>query len=116
MREDTRRLYDVLDAVAAIERHATIAREDFDQNELIQVWVVHHIEIIGEAVRAMSAELKAKYPQVPWGPIGAMRNFLIHQYFGVDLEEVWSVVQRDLQPLKAQIQGILGQLVEEGEP
>ena len=114
MREDVRRLQDILEAITLIEKYTAGGRGGFDQSDLIRVWVVHHIEIIGEAARAMTAELRAAHPEIPWAPISAMRNILVHQYFDIDPEEVWSVVARDLPALKQQITNILGALKPEG--
>lgn len=77
------------------------------QDELIQTWVVHHIQIIGEAARRLSEEARLKHDEIPWPAIIAMRNILVHDYFTVDVEEVWSTVERDLPPLKAEILSML---------
>ena len=114
MREDVRRLQDILEAITLIEKYTAGGRAEFDQSDLVRVWVVHHIEIIGEAARAMTAELRTAHPEIPWAPISAMRNILVHQYFDIDPEEVWSVVARDLPTLKQQITKILGALNQEG--
>lgn len=76
---------------------------------MIQVWIVHHIQIIGEAARALSDEIRARHNQIPWPLIG-MRHILVHNYFfGIDLDEVWSVVERDLPRLKENVRAILAQ-------
>lgn len=95
------------DAIARIERYAARGREVFFADELIQTWIVHHLEILGEAARALAPELKARYPKIPWKEIGAMRNLLIHSYFRVDPQEVWAVVERDLPALKQQIANVI---------
>jgi uncharacterized protein with HEPN domain len=77
---------------------------------LIQTWVVHHITIIGEACRTLSDDCQARYTNVPWADIVGMRNILVHHYFGIDTEAVWSVVERDLPELKLNIQAILKNL------
>jgi uncharacterized protein with HEPN domain len=69
--------------------------------------MLHHIQIIGEAVRTISEPMRLSYPEVPWAQIGAMRNILVHEYFDVDLGEVWVTVQRDLPGLKHMVQQIL---------
>lgn len=94
MRKDAERLRDVLEAIAAIERHAGPDRLRFDADELVRTWCLHHIEIIGEAVARVSDELRAKYPLAPWREIVAMRNNLIHGYFDVDWEVVWAETSR----------------------
>ena len=107
MREPQERLRDILDAIAGIERYAARGRDAFDQNELIQVWIVHHLQIIGEAAAQLSRKFHDAHPEVPWPQIVAMRNILVHEYFGVDLGEVWNAVERDLPGFKLAIEGLL---------
>ena len=70
------------------------------------------LEIIGEATKSLSEELKTKYPQVPWKEIAGMRDKLIHQYFGVDLELVWETIRKDLPKLKNRVIRILKEIEE----
>ena len=107
MRDDRSRLLDVIEAIERIERYAARGRKAFEADELLQTWVVHHIQIIGEAVRKLSDALRSEHPEIPWAQIIAMRNIVVHDYFGVDTEEVWAAVERDLPDLKRKIQAIL---------
>jgi len=72
--------------------------------------MVYHIEVIGEAANQLSEELRARHPDIPWRAIAAMRHALVHAYFRVDLDEVWSVVQGDLPGLKTRILELLRSL------
>ena len=76
MRADRDRLADVLEAIERIERHTSTGREAFDTDELVQVWVVRHLQIIGEAVGHLSEDVRARYPDVPWRSIIGMRHVL----------------------------------------
>lgn len=107
MRDDRERLRDILEAIERIERYTSKGREEFMQDELIQTWVVHHIQIIGEAARRLSEEIRSEHDEVPWPAIIAMRNILVHDYFSVDIDEVWSTIERDLPPLKVEVSSIL---------
>jgi uncharacterized protein with HEPN domain len=107
VRNDRERLLDIQEAIAAIERHAGTGRHAFEADELIQIWVIHHLQIIGEAVRALSEDFRARNSQVNWAGIIGARNVLVHQYFGIDWDVVWTVVQSDLPVLKRQIEEIL---------
>lgn len=69
--------------------------------------VIRNLEIIGEATRRLSEPTKASEPGTPWRDIGAMRNVLMHHYFRVDLDRVWDVVERDLDPLAAAVERLL---------
>lgn len=107
MRRDLDRLRDVLEAIDRIQQRTNLSRQAFDADPLVQVWVIHHLEIVGEACRGLSQELRSRHPEVPWGAIIGMRNILVHDYFGLNLDEVWSAVERDVPQLRRQIQAIL---------
>ena len=107
MRDDRERLIDILEAIGQIEKYAVNGFEAFFQNELIQVWFTRHLQIIGEAARSLSSDLTDKYPGLPWGEIVGLRNVLVHNYFEIDQEVVWGIVQNDLPPLKKQVETIL---------
>jgi uncharacterized protein with HEPN domain len=107
MRSPQERLLDILEAIARIERYVALGKARFLEDELIQVWMVHHLERIGEAAARLGREFHEAHPQVPWREMVAMRNLLVHEYFSVDLEEVWETAVRDLPLLKAQIQTLL---------
>lgn len=110
MRDDRERLLDILESIDRINRQAQRGRHVFESDELVQTWMVHHIEILGEATRGVSEEPRKRYPKVPWREMVAMRNVLAHDYFGIDVEQVWATVERDLPPLREQIEAILQDL------
>ena len=110
MRSERERLLDILEAIERIEKYAEKGKDAFEADELIQTWIVHHITIIGEACRTLPEEFQAGNANVPWADIVGMRNILVHHYFGIDTEAVWSVVERDLPELKLNIQMILKKL------
>jgi uncharacterized protein with HEPN domain len=110
VRSDRERLEDIQEAIARIEKHTVGGRQAFEQDELVQMWMVHHLQIIGEACRGLSSDLRDQHPQVPWTQIVGMRNILVHSYFNVDTDVVWSVVEQDLPDLKNNTQAILRSL------
>lgn len=112
MRDAAERLRDIQEAITRITKYTNQGRHIFDQDELVQTWVIHHLEIIGEAVRSIPQDFKDIHPEISWKQISRMRNILIHIYFGVDLDIVWEVVERDLPGLKASIDALLNT----GEP
>ena len=114
MRDNVERLRDVLEAIERIEKYSIRGQQAFEQDELVQIWIIHHFELIGEAIRAISPDLIAQHPEIPWPKISGMRNALIHRYFGIDLPIVWSAVESDLPDLKSKVKTILQQL--EGTP
>ena len=103
MRDDNERLNDILEAIQRIEVYSAQGQEAFERDELIQTWIVHHLQIIGEAANRLSAEFRATHEEIPWPQIIAMRNILVHTYFHVDLNEVWNTVERDLPELKGKV-------------
>ena len=115
MRRDTERLRDILEAIERIARYAGGGTEAFENNELIQNWVVSHIQIISEACNHVSEETQTAHPEIPWLKIIGMRNILVHSYFDIDLEAVKAVLERDLPVLKSQITALLRKLEESSE-
>ncbi|NOX63794.1 MAG: DUF86 domain-containing protein [Chloroflexi bacterium] len=107
MRDDSERLRDMLDAIEKIESHVGEDRTAFEEDELLQVWVIYHLQIIGEAASRLSDEVWERHPEIPWKQIVGMRHILVHHYFGIDLELVWQVVENDLPDLKLKIKRIL---------
>ena len=107
MRAERERLLDILEAIERIEKYAEQGRTAFESDELIQTWIVHHITIIGEACRSLPADFQARHTSIPWADIIAMRNLLIHHYFGIDTDAVWTVVKHDIPELKMNIQAII---------
>ncbi|CUU11301.1 Uncharacterized conserved protein, contains HEPN domain [Armatimonadetes bacterium GBS] len=110
MREPIERLYDILQAIEAIERFQHVDRETFEQDDMLQVWFVHHLRIIGEAARTLPEDVRATAPEVPWKQIIAMRNILVHSYFEIDTDIVWNTVQQHIPTLKASIEALLRRL------
>lgn len=110
-KDDTVFLRHILDASNKIEEYLTNINEtSFHQNSLIQDGVVRQIEIIGEAARRISKDIQNGSPNVPWQDIMDMRNKLIHEYFGVNLQAVWLTATKDVPILKKSIKEILKRL------
>ena len=91
VRDDTVYLRHILEAAERIGRYlADVSWERFEGEELLQDGVIRQLEVIGEATRQLSRGLRGRYPEVPWGDIAGMRDKLIHEYMGVDVELVWT--------------------------
>lgn len=98
----------ILDALQNIEDFLeNFDFEVFNKSKLHRAATERQIEIIGEATAAISDTLKEKYPTIEWQPIKRFRNVIIHEYFGVSVQILWGVVQKELPKLKIQIQQIL---------
>ncbi|MCG3163905.1 MAG: hypothetical protein JMDDDDMK_05363 [Acidobacteria bacterium] len=110
-RDDSVYLRHVLDAIAKIETYLRdVDEQTFLNQSLLQDGAIRQIEIIGEAVKQLSSGLREQHPQLPWQDIAGMRDKLIHQYFGVDLDKVWVTVVRDIPVLKQEVTEILSNL------
>jgi uncharacterized protein with HEPN domain len=110
VRTDGERLDDAIEAIDRCLSQAAHGRDAFEADQLLQVWMVHHLEILGEACRTVSEPVRAAHADVPWAAIVGMRNVLVHDYFGIDLAEVWSTVERDLPVLRTQLGAVAANL------
>jgi len=106
--DDILYLRHILDAIERIERYLhNVTREQFEREELLQDGAIRQLEIIGEATRRLSKDLRGRYPEIPWRGMAGMRDKLIHDYLGVDLEMVWITATEDAPVLKEQIKTVL---------
>lgn len=107
-RDETLYLHHMLDAVDTVEEYLLgVDEAKFKNTRLIQDGVIRQIEIIGEAARHISKDIRKTYPEIPWQDVAGMRDKLIHDYFGVDIEKVWDTAKGDLPILRKQVLGIL---------
>lgn len=108
MKKDLIFLHHILESINTIEDHMRgITKETFMESILIQDAIIRRIEIIGEATKNLSAEIRNKYPHIQWRSIAGMRDVLIHEYFGVDLKLVFDTATKKIPKLKEQIEKII---------
>jgi uncharacterized protein with HEPN domain len=109
---DKVRLQHIVDAINEIEIYLKeVSYEQFLGNSEKRFATIKQIEIIGEASKALTDELKAEHPLVPWKPIVGFRNISIHEYFGVNLQLVWEIAKNDLPELKEAMLFILDAMI-----
>src|SRR3989338_9834994 len=95
---------DILDNIGDIESFSKgLTEEEFMHNKLKQNAIIRSLEIIGEAVKNVPDSFKEKHSEIPWRKIAEFRDILSHSYFGVSLERVWNVVEKELPELKEAI-------------
>jgi uncharacterized protein with HEPN domain len=108
MKNDKVYVKHILDAIVDIEKFIHgVSQEEFLENREKQYAVVRALEIIGEATKNLSDEVKSQDPTVDWKRIAGMRDKLIHSYFGVNLPLVWETIKKDLPRLKKQADSLL---------
>lgn len=107
-RDDRVYLRHILEGTERIERYLKgVDQSGFREDTLRQDGVIRQLEVIGEAVKQLSEDLRASYEDVPWKDIAGMRDKLIHHYFGVDLDAVWEAATKDIPRLQQQVESIL---------
>lgn len=104
-------IQDIIGSIEKIEKYTKgINKEKFFKEDKIQDAVMKRLEVIGEAVRNLPDDFRDEHPNIPWKQITGMRDVLIHDYFGINLERVWGTVKKDLPELKDKISKILEEI------
>ncbi|MFQ5846848.1 MAG: DUF86 domain-containing protein [Candidatus Methylomirabilales bacterium] len=108
MRKDPRvYLAQILECTERIVKYVAGGKEAFLAEQLVQDAVIRNFEIIGEAARRVPEEYRQAHPAIPWRGLAAFRNVLIHQYEGVDLHEVWRLIEHELPSLREAVARVL---------
>jgi uncharacterized protein with HEPN domain len=101
-------LKDISDSIEDIESFTKdLTFNDFLKDKKTQNAVIRSIEVIGEATKKLPRSLRSKYPSIPWKKMTGMRNKMIHEYFGIDLEILWKTIKEDIPSLKPLIKAVL---------
>jgi uncharacterized protein with HEPN domain len=112
LRDDKERLLDINEAIEKIEKYVSLGYQAFIEDERTQVWIIHHLQLIVEVSNHLSDELTERNQNIPWADIVGLRNILVHQYFGIDLRQVWETAELDMPVLKAKVREILQEIVD----
>jgi uncharacterized protein with HEPN domain len=108
MRRDEELLQDILEATERIGAWIKgVGKDQFNTNELLQSAVVHKLTVIGEAARKLAPDFATRHSDIPWADIVGFRNILVHAYFGIDWEVVWTIVSERLPQLNHEVCTIL---------
>ena len=89
----------MLDSILRIDEYVE-SKEQFYDSRLVQDAVVRNLQVMAESSQRLSDEIKSHYPDVPWDDISGFRNILVHDYLGLDLDVIWSVVEQELPKLE----------------
>ncbi len=108
-------ILDILSSIQEIEEFVEgMDFKEFVRDKKTVNAVIRSLEVMGEAVKKIPSEIRDKYHEIPWKYIAGMRDKLIHEYHGVDLEIVWEVIEKEIPPLKPKFEKILEELKEHG--
>jgi uncharacterized protein with HEPN domain len=107
MKDDTIYLQHILECIRRIEEHVQIGRDGFFASHTLQDAALRNLQTMTEATQRLSDGAKVTQPHIPWQQIAAFRNILVHNYLGIDMEQVWTIIQRDIPPLKQAVMLLL---------
>ncbi len=107
MKDDKVYLAHIADAIGQIVAYTAGGRDEFTKNRMAQDAVIRNLEVIGEATKNLSDNTKSRRPDIPWRRVAGLRDVLIHDYMGVNLQEVWRVVESRLPALRAAVDDLL---------
>ena len=110
MKDERLYLSNIQECIERIEEYTKGSKEEFMQTKMIQDAVIRNFEIIGEATKRLSPELRSKYSDVPWQQMAGLRDVLIHDYLKVNLNLVWQIIEQNLSDLKRQVKAIIENL------
>jgi uncharacterized protein with HEPN domain len=111
VKDDRLYLINILECLEKIELYTDAGVDAFRNSPMIQDAVIRNFEVIGEATKRLSSDLRQANPEIPWTRIAGFRDVLIHDYLGVDVEEVWNIVEKDVSVLKRKIAAILDSMI-----
>ena len=100
----------ILDAIEKVRSYTSVGKEVFLDQSHWQDATIRQLEIIGEATKNLSHSLRTRYSDIPWRRIAGLRDVLIHNYMGVDLEAVWKVTQDEIPSLKKRLDVIITEI------
>ena len=108
---DIERLRHILEAISNIETASDgITKDELEKNFILRHALTWNVMIIGEAANKITKEFCAEHPVTPWRSIAGMRHVLVHDYYKIDVDELWDVITADLPDLKSQIAGYIKEL------
>jgi uncharacterized protein with HEPN domain len=110
MKDDRVYLIHIWECIQRIESYSIEGRSAFLASTMMQDAIIRNFEIIGEATKNLSLEMRQSHPEIQWRGLAGFRDVLIHNYMGVDLVEVWNIIENDLIQIKSSLEPIMIEL------
>ena len=110
MKDDKLYLIHIYECIQRIESYSAEGKAAFLASNMMQDAIIRNFEIIGEATKHLSLELRQSHPQIQWRGLAGFRDVLIHNYMGVDLVEVWNIIENELIHIKSSLEPIMTEL------
>ena len=107
MKDDRLYLIHIQESIRRIEEYTTGGRYAFSRDTRTQDAVLRNLQTLAESTRRVSDALKQHHPEIDWRAIAGFRNVAVHDYLGIDLDEIWGIVDRDVPELKTAIEAML---------
>ena len=112
MKKDRVYLEYILERIRRIEEDVVSGRESFINSHTIQDAVLKNLQTLAESCQRLSEQFKQSHPEVEWKKLSAFRNVLVHDYLGIDLNQIWIIVARDVSELKIKMEQLINKLPE----
>ena len=112
MKDDIPYLLHIRECIARIQSFTEEGERDFFADTMIQDAVIRNLQVLAESTQRLSESTKESHPEVPWQEISGFRNVVVHGYLGIDLNQIWLIVENNLSELKTQIEAMLQNLEE----
>lgn len=110
------RITDIIDSIKKIQKYVKqMEFEDFQKDEKTIDAVIRNFIVIGEAARKIPDDISGNHANIPWRVMGDMRNFAVHEYWGVDMRTIWKTIREDLPPLLPQLNQVIYSEKDEAE-
>ena len=110
MKDDRLYLIHIWECIQRIESYAVEGKSAFAASNMMQDAIIRNFEIIGEATKHLSPELRQSHPEIQWRGLAGFRDVLVHNYMGVDLDEIWNIIENELPQINSSLKAVLVEL------
>ncbi len=103
-------LQHILECIESVEEYTAEGRTGFQASRMAQDATLRRLQVMAESTQRLSEDLKAQHPDIDWRALASFRNVLAHDHLGIDTDEVFSAIQRNLPPLRSAIESLLNSM------